>query len=59
MSKTSGSPASEKQEAAAVEPQKSVVKTADLPTLSLIDDPVPKKRSASRGKVLPRMRRPS
>ena len=55
MSKTSGSPASEKQEAAAVEPQKSVVKTADLPTLSLIDDPVPKKRSASRGKVLPRI----
>ena len=55
MSRTSGSPASEKKEAVAVEPQKPVVKTADLPTLSLIDDPVPKKRSASRGKVLPRI----
>ena len=53
--RTAGSPSPEKTQAEADEPQKQVVKTADLPTLSLIDDPVPTKRSASRGKVLPRI----
>ena len=37
------------------EPAKVVIKTADLPTLSLIDEPVPKKRVVSKGKALPRI----
>jgi translation initiation factor IF-2 len=37
------------------EPKKPVVKTADLPTLSLIDEPVPKKRVATKAKALPRI----
>jgi translation initiation factor IF-2 len=44
------SPASDKAEA-----KKPVIKTADLPTLSLIDEPAPKKRVASTGKALPRI----
>jgi translation initiation factor IF-2 len=39
----------------AAEPKKPVVKTADLPTLSLIDEPAPKKRIAPTGKALPRI----
>jgi translation initiation factor IF-2 len=42
--------ASEKEET-----KKPVVKTADLPTLSLIDEPVAKPRTASRSKALPRI----
>jgi translation initiation factor IF-2 len=37
------------------EPQKQVLKTAELPTLSLIDEPTPKKRVASTGRALPRI----
>jgi translation initiation factor IF-2 len=37
------------------EAKKPVIKTADLPTLSLIDEPAPKKRVASTGKALPRI----
>ena len=37
------------------EPAKVVIKTADLPTLSLIDEPAPKKRVVSKGKALPRI----
>jgi len=36
-------------------PVKPVVKTADLPTLSLIDEPAPKKRVSPTGKALPRI----
>jgi len=46
-----GSPA--KQEAA--EPKKPVVKTSELPTLSLIDEPAPKKRVVTAAKALPRI----
>jgi len=46
----SPAPADEKEEL-----KKPVVKTADLPTLSLIDDPAPKKRVAPTGKALPRI----
>ncbi|MEY2906174.1 MAG: translation initiation factor [Verrucomicrobiota bacterium] len=50
-SKSKGaSPAADKAEA-----KKPVIKTADLPTLSLIDEPAPKKRVASTGKALPRI----
>ena len=45
--------AKEKADAAAAEPQR--LKTAELPTLSLIDEPVPKKRITSTGKALPRI----
>ena len=44
------SPASDKAET-----KKPVIKTADLPTLSLIDEPAPKKRVASTGRALPRI----
>jgi len=44
------SPASDK-----AEDKKPVIKTADLPTLSLIDEPAPKKRVASTGRALPRI----
>jgi translation initiation factor IF-2 len=47
-----------KSEASAAENpelQKSALKTAELPTLSLIDDPVPKKRGVSTGRALPRI----
>jgi translation initiation factor IF-2 len=37
------------------EPKKAVVKTADLPTLSLIDEPAPKKRVVTKAKALPRI----
>ena len=37
------------------EPKKVVIKTADLPTLSLIDGPAPKKRVTTTGKALPRI----
>ena len=37
------------------EAKKPVIKTTDLPTLSLIDEPAPKKRVASTGKALPRI----
>ncbi|MEI6375696.1 MAG: translation initiation factor IF-2 [bacterium] len=37
------------------EPKKVVVKTADLPTLSLIDGPAPKKKAQTVGKALPRI----
>ena len=37
------------------EPQKQALKTTELPTLSLIDEPSPKKRVASTGKALPRI----
>ncbi len=37
------------------EPKKVVIKTADLPTLSLIDGPAPKKKVTSIGKALPRI----
>jgi len=37
------------------EPQKQVLKTTELPTLSLIDEPAPKKRVLSTGKALPRI----
>ena len=37
------------------EAKKPVIKTADLPTLSLIDEPAPKKRVAPTGKALPRI----
>jgi translation initiation factor IF-2 len=43
-------PAIEKEE-----PKKVVVKTADLPTLSLIDEPAPKKRVVTKAKALPRI----
>ena len=50
-SKSKGaSPAADKAEA-----KKPVIKTAELPTLSLIDEPAPKKRVASTGKALPRI----
>ena len=42
--------AAEKEEA-----KKPVVKTADLPTLSLIDEPAPKKRVVTKAKALPRI----
>ncbi len=42
-----------KADTVADEPQK--LKTAELPTLSLIDDPAPKKRITSTGKALPRI----
>jgi translation initiation factor IF-2 len=45
------SPASIEKE----EVKKPVIKTADLPTLSLIDEPAPKKRVAPTGKALPRI----
>ena len=38
-----------------VEEKKPVVKTTDLPTLSLIDGPAPKKRALTVGKALPRI----
>jgi len=37
------------------EPKKAVVKTVDLPTLSLIDEPAPKKRIVTAAKALPRI----
>jgi translation initiation factor IF-2 len=37
------------------EAQKLVLKTTDLPTLSLIDEPTPKKRVTSTGRALPRI----
>jgi len=37
------------------EPKKPVLKTAELPTLSLIDEPVARKRIASTGRALPRI----
>ena len=37
------------------EPQKQALKTAELPTLSLIDEPTPKKRITSTGRALPRI----
>jgi translation initiation factor IF-2 len=43
-------PAVEKEES-----KKAVVKTADLPTLSLIDEPAPKKRVVTKAKALPRI----
>ena len=46
----SPAPAPEKEDA-----KKPAVKTADLPTLSLIDEPAPKKRVAPTGKALPRI----
>jgi translation initiation factor IF-2 len=45
-------PTPEKEKA---EPKKPVVKTSDLPTLSLIDGPAPKKKSATVGRALPRI----
>ena len=49
-SKTRSPAAPEKEEV-----KKPVIKTADLPTLSLIDEPAPKKRVAPTGKALPRI----
>jgi translation initiation factor IF-2 len=43
-------PAVEKEDS-----KKAVVKTADLPTLSLIDEPAPKKRVVTKAKALPRI----
>jgi translation initiation factor IF-2 len=48
--KSAAAAAAEKAEA-----QKQVLKTSDLPTLSLIDEPAPKKRVVSTGKALPRI----
>ena len=43
------------EKAAPKTPKKPAVKTADLPTLSLIDEPAPKARKASAAKALPRI----
>ncbi len=48
--KSKVAPAVEKEES-----KKAVVKTADLPTLSLIDEPAPKKRVVTKAKALPRI----
>lgn len=48
-------PSSAEEKAESQKPVKAVVKTADLPTLSLIDEPAPKKRVPSTGKALPRI----
>jgi translation initiation factor IF-2 len=53
-----GAPAREKAKSAtalAEAPEVQKLKTADLPTLSLIDGPAPKKRIVSTGRALPRI----
>ena len=39
----------------APEPKKPVIKTSELPTLSLIDEPAPKRRTVSTARALPRI----
>lgn len=48
-------PLAEKSAPEKSEPKKPVVKTVDLPTLSLIDEPAPKKRIVTAAKALPRI----
>ncbi len=54
-SETSTSAKAKSATPSAEAPEVQKLKTADLPTLSLIDDPTPKKRMVSTGRALPRI----